>query len=336
MITVAVETSCDETSCAVVSGGKVLSNAVSSSVDMHCPYGGVVPEIASRYHVDYISPVFEEALDEAGISVRDIELVCVTSGPGLPGSLLVGISFAKALAAALDVPILGVNHLTGHILSGFIGQTDIVGNLDDLKYTALVVSGGHTALYRCEGCSFEILGRTLDDAAGEAFDKAAKVMGLGYPGGPAIERAASEAGSDELIPFPRAMLSDPENLDFSFSGLKTAVLYHWRDSDKTRREAFLVSRSFQEAVVDVIIEKTRRALERTGTGILAAGGGVICNRRLREKLRALCSKNSVKAFLPEKALTGDNAAMIAFSGELLYSRGARSDLSLVAEPSLVR
>lgn len=337
MVTLAIETSCDETSCSVLSEGKVLSNITSSSVHLHASYGGVVPEIASRRHVDYIFPVYQKAVCAANIKQNDIELICVTSGPGLPGSLLVGISFAKALAVALDVPILGVSHLEGHILSAFIDRDEFSERLDSLDYVSLVVSGGHTSIYSCSGDSiFEIMGQTIDDAAGEAFDKAAKVLGLGYPGGPAIEKTASEYDGDKIIDFPRAKLKRKNDLDFSFSGLKTAVLYYWRDCERTEQERRRVSYSFQKAVVGVIIEKVRRVLKRTHSKILVAGGGVVINASLREALKNLATDTDTRLILPRKEFSGDNAAMIAFCGERMYKKGIRSDLRLVARPAMIR
>lgn len=338
MITLGIETSCDETSCSIVSEGRVLSNEISSSVHLHSVYGGVVPEIASRYHVDYISSVYRKALEKSGVKQEEIDLVSVTSGPGLPGSLIVGISFAKSLAAALDIPVLGVSHLTGHILSGFIGKQSFVEKLDSLKYTALVVSGGHTSIYSCEGDSFfEVVGQTVDDAVGEAFDKAAKVMELGYPGGPVIEKKASLYDGDKIIEFPKAKLDRKYDLDFSFSGLKTALLYYWRDqADVSKEIKPMVSYSFQKAAVEVIAIKVLRALEKTSSELVVVGGGVIKNKVLKAALENITSDKNVKMIFPTDDLAGDNAAMIAFAGERIYKKGARSDLHLKASPSLIR
>ncbi len=338
MITLGIETSCDETSCSIVDEGKVLSNEISSSVHLHSVYGGVVPEIASRYHVEYISSVYRKALEKAQVKQNEIELVCVTNGPGLPGSLIIGISFAKSLAAALDVPVLGVSHLTGHILSGFIDKQNLIDQLDHLKYTALVVSGGHTSIYSCEGdSSFEVIGQTIDDAVGEAFDKAAKVMGLGYPGGPIIEEKASLYDGNNIIDFPKAKLDHKDDLDFSFSGLKTSLLYYWRDHGGSLKDTEnLVSHSFQKAAVEVIAIKVLRALKKTSSELMVVGGGVINNKALKEALMNIASQENVEMIFPAKDLAGDNAAMIAFAGERMYNKGARSDLYLKADPSLIR
>jgi len=334
MLTLGIETSCDETAVAVVEDGKILSSEVSSSVDIHASYGGVVPEIASRYHTEYIFSVAEKALSDVARSINDVDLVAVTKGPGLPGSLLVGIAFAKAISFALDVPIIGVNHLMGHIFSCFIGGST---KLSALRYpfTGMVLSGGHTSIYLVRSVrDVSIVGRTVDDAVGEAFDKVSKIMGLGYPGGPHVESLASEFSGHDEIKFPRALLQDANNMDFSFSGVKTAVMYHWRDSEKNDAEMRRICYSFQRAVVDVICKKMLRAIKSVGTDILAVGGGVVNNLVLRSSLADLCSSKQVKLYLPQKDHCSDNAAMIAVLGEEQYLDGERSDVRMNAEPGL--
>jgi N6-L-threonylcarbamoyladenine synthase len=333
MLTLGIETSCDETAVAVVDNGKILSSEISSSVELHSPYGGVVPEIASRYHTEYIFSVAEKALKSSGKSADEIEIIAVTRGPGLPGSLLIGIAFAKAASLALGVPIVGVNHLTAHIFSCFMKKE---GAIDDVEYpfAGMVASGGHTGTYFVRGIDdISTVGRTLDDAVGEAFDKVAKILDLGYPGGPHVERLASEFSGQDEINFPRALLQPPSNLDFSFSGLKTAVMYRWKDSEKNDAEKRRICYSFQRAVVDVIGKKMLRAADTLKVGAVAVGGGVVSNSALRGRLKELCSRHNIKLFLPEKRHCSDNAAMIAVLGEELYKKGFRSDLFMNAEPA---
>ncbi len=333
MITLGIETSCDETAVAVVKDGKILSSEVSSSIHLHSQYGGVIPEIASRYHVEYIYPALKKALSDANVGMADIDLVSVTKGPGLPGSLLVGIAFAKALSYALDIPIIGADHLKAHIFSCFINgkhECEIDGKF---PFLGMVISGGHTSIFYCRDMdNFDLIGRTKDDAVGEAFDKVAKIMDLGYPGGPIIEKRAGEYMGEDLIDFPRALLQDSNDIDFSFSGIKTAVLYHWRDSAKDESEKTKVCRSFQDAVIDVVIKKIKRALEIKNTKRLAVGGGVINNEALRRRIMEEAQTLEVELFLPEKEFCTDNAAMIAAIGEKMFKSGKRSDLSLNAEP----
>ncbi len=332
MLTLGIETSCDETAVSLVEDGHVLSSEVSSSVDLHSSYGGVVPEIASRYHTEYIFTVAEKALEDAARSVRDIDLVAVTSGPGLPGSLLVGMAFAKALSFALGVPIIGVNHLTAHIFSCFIGKEGCPGDIE-YPFIGAVVSGGHTSIYLVRSLrDISVVGRTIDDAVGEAFDKVSKVLGLGYPGGPRVEKMAGSFSGRDEIDFPRALLKDADNVDFSFSGIKTAVMYYWRDSKKTDAEIRRICYSFQEAVVDVIIKKIARAVEASGTEVLAVGGGVVNNSLLRSRLEVSCRENGTKLRLPDRTFCADNAAMVAFLGEKLYRAGERSDITMSADP----
>ncbi|MFC1548427.1 tRNA (adenosine(37)-N6)-threonylcarbamoyltransferase complex transferase subunit TsaD [Candidatus Omnitrophota bacterium] len=334
MLTLGVETSCDETAVALLEDGRVLSNEVSSSVHLHSKYGGVVPEIASRFHAEYIYSVMEKALDEASCSASDIDLIAVTQGPGLPGSLLVGIAFAKAVSFAGDIPIVGVNHLHAHMLSCFLDTDKAGAGTDIFPFLGMVVSGGHTSIYYCEGLkNFSVIGRTKDDAVGEAFDKVAKILGLGYPGGPVVEKRAAGFSGEDTIRFPRALLKEDSGLDFSFSGVKTAVMYYWKDSEKTEEEKDKICFAFQEAVIDVIDEKVARALRSTGAKRLAVGGGVINNEALRQRLISRCREEEVELYLPGREYCADNAAMIAALGEGLYEIGEESDLLLNAEPA---
>ncbi|MBU0683456.1 MAG: tRNA (adenosine(37)-N6)-threonylcarbamoyltransferase complex transferase subunit TsaD, partial [Candidatus Omnitrophica bacterium] len=285
MVTIGIETSCDETAVAVVEDGKVLSSEVSSSVHLHSRYGGVVPEIASRYHVEYIFPVFKKALKNAGKGIKEVNLIAVTREPGLPGSLLVGTAFAKAVSFAAGVPLIGVNHLYAHVLSCFIDSKKNCEIAGVFPFIGAVVSGGHTNIYWCESLDrFSLIGRTRDDAVGEAFDKVAKILELGYPGGPVVEKRASRFFGKKAIPFPRALLADKTDLDFSFSGIKTRVMYYWRDSSKTEGEKNKICFSFQEAAVDVIEKKIFRAIKMKKASVLAVGGGVVNNKSLRQKL----------------------------------------------------
>lgn len=327
MVVLGIETSCDETAAAVVADGDVLSSEVSSSVHLHADYGGVVPEIASRFHTEFILQVAKKALADSGRSIEDVDLVAVTNRPGLPGSLLIGLAFAKAVSFARSIPIIGVNHLRAHIYSCFLGG----GISGKFPFVGMVASGGHTSIYLCKGLDeIDVIGRTKDDAVGEAFDKVAKIMGLGYPGGPIVEeRAAAYTGNDP-IDFPRAMVREDKSLDFSFSGIKTAVLYHWKDSPKDDNEINRVCFSFQQAIIDVIEEKLRRAIRVTGARRLAVGGGVVNNSELRKRISGLCLKEGAELFLPERVYCADNAAMVAALGEQLFRSGAASDLSLAA------
>lgn len=333
MITLGIETSCDETAAALVEDGKVLSSEVSSSVHLHSCYGGVVPEIASRYHTEYIYSVVEKALADAGKKMGDVDLVAVTNAPGLPGSLLVGLAFAKAVSLAGDIPIIGVNHLTAHLVSCFLGANGCANRDGRYPFTGMVISGGHTSIYRVNSVSdISIMGRTRDDAVGEAFDKVAKMLGLEYPGGPVVEKMASRFSGRETIPFTRALLKDKDDLDLSFSGVKTAVMYYWRGCEKTDEEKEKICCSFQECVVDVITEKFFRAARISRSKKLAAGGGVVNNSRLRESLEGRAEKEGVELCLPPLEYCADNAAMIAALGEELYISGERSDIFLNARP----
>ncbi|MEZ5321663.1 MAG: tRNA (adenosine(37)-N6)-threonylcarbamoyltransferase complex transferase subunit TsaD [Microthrixaceae bacterium] len=298
-----IETSCDETAAALVCGGHtVLSSVVSSQIDLHARFGGVVPEIASRAHLELLIPIVAEAVVSGGCSDGDVAAVGVTAGPGLIGSLLVGVSAAKALALAWDVPFVAVNHLEAHLYASLLEEPDL-----EFPVVVLLVSGGHTLLVRMDGPGcFEVLGGTLDDAAGEAFDKVARYLGLGYPGGPAIDRL-SERGDPTAIDFPRAMLDD--GYDFSFSGLKTSVV-NWVRKHPGVDNAD-VAASFQQAVVDVLLHKARLAARAVGARGIAIGGGVAANSRLREGLLDVCMSDGLAGHLPGREMCTDNAAMVA-------------------------
>lgn len=324
MLVLAIETSCDETAAAVVvDGRRVLSSVVSSQVAIHAEYGGVVPEIASRKHLEMISPVISQALREGGVSFGDIEGVAVTRGPGLSGALLVGLSAAKAIASAREIPFVGVHHIEGHLFAPFLEQPV------EFPFLALVVSGGHTHLYLVEGFGrYRTLGRTLDDAAGEAFDKSAKIMGLPYPGGARIDAMARE-GDPRAVRFPRPLLHDG-SLNFSFSGLKTAVLNQVARHPVVipGAEANDLCASFQQAVCDVLAAKTAAALERSGVTRLVVAGGVACNSGLRQSMQALARDLSIDLRIPAPSLCGDNAAMLAVPGNHYLEQEQGSDLSL--------
>ncbi|HTZ07613.1 MAG TPA: tRNA (adenosine(37)-N6)-threonylcarbamoyltransferase complex transferase subunit TsaD [Acidimicrobiales bacterium] len=323
-----IETSCDETAAAVVGAGRdVRSSVVSSQVDVHAAFGGVVPELAGRAHLELLTPVVDRALAGAGVGGGDLDAVAATVGPGLVGSLLVGVSEAKALALAWDLPFAGVNHLEGHLFAALLDHPAI-----DWPVAVLLVSGGHTLLVAMEGPGrYRLLGRTLDDAAGEAFDKVARFLGLGYPGGPAIEAAAG-AGDPGAFAFPRAMLDS--GLDFSFSGLKTAVVHAVRRRPDAADED--VAASFQQAVVDVLVAKTVRAALALGARGLCLAGGVAANGVLRRAFTGAADELGVPAHLPSRAMCTDNAAMIAAAGwwQLEHlgptplDAGARPDLGL--------
>ncbi|MGE3326833.1 MAG: tRNA (adenosine(37)-N6)-threonylcarbamoyltransferase complex transferase subunit TsaD [Acidimicrobiia bacterium] len=321
-----IETSCDETAAAVVAGGSnVLSSVVSSQVDIHAQYGGVVPEIASRAHIELVMPVIAQAVMEAGIEPRQLDAVAATVGPGLIGSLLVGVSAAKALALVWDIPFVAVNHLEAHMYAAFLEDPDL-----ELPLVVLLVSGGHTMLVCMEGHGrYRLLGQTIDDAAGEAFDKVARFLGLGYPGGPAIDRIAMQ-GNPTAFAFPRAMRN--EGLDFSFSGLKTAVVNHVRANPEVSTAD--VAASFQQAVVDVLVTKARRAAQQVGAKALALGGGVAANSLLREQFLDACEREGVRGFLPNRAMCTDNAAMIAAAGWWRLASDGPTPLDRGADPNL--
>jgi len=331
MVTLGIETSCDETSVALTEGSAVLSNVVSSSVHMHKKYGGVVPEIASRMHVEYIVEVLTKALEDSGKSLKDVKLVAVTNGPGLVGALLTGVSMAKSLAYGLRKPLVGVNHILAHLYSPFLNGAAGIR----FPFVGLVVSGGHTALFYCKGVGRqEILGQTQDDAVGEAYDKVAKLLGLGYPGGPIIEKTALGSNGARKLAFPKSYLGK-DSLDFSFSGIKTAVLYYVRKMG--RLDDALVSdicHAFQEAALEVLVEKTLLACRKTGSRKVVVGGGVAANSRLRRKLTEAAALSGIDVSFPEFRYCLDNGAMVGFLGEALYKRGKRSDMYLTAEPNL--
>ncbi|MDP8258647.1 MAG: tRNA (adenosine(37)-N6)-threonylcarbamoyltransferase complex transferase subunit TsaD [Candidatus Aadella gelida] len=326
MITLGVETSCDETAVSLVEDQCVISSEVSSSVHLHSQYGGVVPEIASRFHTEYIYSVLDKALKDAGKTIDEVDLVSVTGEPGLPGSLLVGKVFADAIGMAAKIPVIGVNHVQAHVMSCFINEDNRVDNMaEKYPFLALVVSGGHTSLYVFRSLEdFEEIGRTRDDAIGEAFDKVAKILELGYPGGPIVEKFAAQFAEtgrttkNDIIDFPRALLKDEGDLDFSFSGIKTAVLYYWRKAQQSEEEKRRVCYSFQEAVFDVLEKKILRAVKMTRVSRIAVGGGVIHNNLLRSRLGSLCRENKCDLFIPENIFCTDNAAMVAVLGENLY------------------
>ncbi|MCL6612705.1 MAG: tRNA (adenosine(37)-N6)-threonylcarbamoyltransferase complex transferase subunit TsaD [Peptococcaceae bacterium] len=327
----AIETSCDETSAAVVRDGvDILANIISSQIDVHKKFGGVVPEVASRKHLELINGVIREALDTAGIGFESLDAVAVTHGPGLVGALLVGVSAAKALAYALDIPLIAVNHLEGHIYANFLAEPGL-----EFPLVCLVVSGGHTDLVVMYGHgSYRVVGRTRDDAAGEAFDKAARAMGLGYPGGPLIDRLAA-GGCGTAIALPRAYLEEG-SLDFSFSGLKSAVvnfLHNARQRGEEVNTADLAA-SFQQAVVDVLVFKSMEAALQYRAGTVLLAGGVAANRLLRSGMSEASARHGLRVVCPPPVLCTDNAAMIACAAYYRFLKGDFADLSLNAVPNL--
>jgi N6-L-threonylcarbamoyladenine synthase len=331
VITLGVETSCDETAVAIVEEGfTVRANLIARQEHLHERFGGVVPEVAARAHVEALNPLLDRALDEAGIGFGDLDGVAVTIGPGLVGALLVGMAAAKAVSLATGAGLVGVNHLEGHIWANFL-----VHGPPEPPYVALVVSGGHTMLVRmATPHTYEVLGQTLDDAAGEAFDKVARMMGLGFPGGPALDALARD-GNPDAIRFPRAMEGSGD-LDFSMSGLKTAVLRHVKREHAAGREIHPpdLAASFQEAIVDVQVSKTLEAAERTGVDTILLGGGVVANTRLRERMEAAAAAAGLRMLAPPLELCTDNAAMIACVGAARLARGERSSLDMPADPNL--
>jgi len=323
VIVLGIETSCDETGVGIVRDGKkILSNVVESSLKIHSRYGGVVPEIASRMQLESIAGVYREAVRRAGIEEKDIDLIAVTSGPGLPGSLLVGVSFGKGISLGLGKPIIGVNHVHSHIYANFLCHEKI-----KLPAVSLVVSGGHTSLFYVKDFSdTRLLGQTRDDACGEAFDKVAKIMGLGYPGGPLIERLA-ERGDSGKIKF--SCSGTKGELDFSFSGVKTAVLYCFNGCRrKTGLTKADLAASFQESAVKALVKKSLLACKLRKTGQLMVGGGVAANTRLRKEFLEASAGSGIKCFFPDMGLCMDNAAMVAGLAFHLYKHGTRSDLYL--------
>jgi len=325
MLVLGIETSCDETSTSIVENGKkILSNVVLSSLHLHKPYGGVVPEIASRHHAELIDSVMREAFLKTGCGIRQIKLVAVTNGPGLIGALLVGISAAKGLAVSNKIPIIGVNHVWAHMYAPLMNNEKV-----KFPFMGLVVSGGHTNLLLVEGYDkYKNLGNTTDDAIGEAFDKVAKILGLGYPGGPIIDKLAKK-GNPSAIKFPKSTL-DKNSLDFSFSGVKTAVLNYVQKKSMDRGLVNDICASFQDSVVDVVVEKTIMACGKTKSKHLVIGGGVSLNSRLRQKLSDECRRFKINVCFPAAQLCMDNAAMVAGLGYQLYKKGHRASLDLDA------
>lgn len=327
----AIETSCDETAAAVVVNGReVLSNIISSQIDIHTKFGGVVPEVASRKHIEAISLVVQEALDKADCTLEDIDAVGVTYGPGLVGALLVGMQYAKSLAYAIGKPLIGVNHIEGHISANFIEHKEL-----EPPFVCLVVSGGHSFIvYMKDFGEFEIIGQTRDDAAGEAYDKVARAIGLGYPGGPKIDKLSKE-GNANAIKFPRANFHD-ESLDFSFSGLKSAVLNYLNKMEMTGQEINRadVAASFQKALVDVLVDNAMKTCEMKKVDKIAIAGGVASNSTLRETMISEGNKKSIKVLFPSPILCTDNAAMIGSAAYFEYLKGRKADLSLNAIPNL--
>ncbi len=331
IITLAIETSCDETSVSVVKNGReVLSNIISSQIEIHKKFGGVVPEVASRKHIESINIIIQEALDEANVTFDDIDNIGVTYGPGLVGALLVGVSTAKAIAFGKNIPLVGVNHIEGHICANFIEDKELKP-----PFVCLVVSGGHTHLVLVKDYGeYEVIGKTRDDAAGEAFDKVARALGLGYPGGPIIDKLAA-IGNKNAIDFPRVYLDD-RSFDFSFSGLKSAVLNYLNNSKQKGIEIVVedVAASFQQSVIEVLVEKTIKAAKDKGVNVVALAGGVAANEGLRNLISKRCIEEGLELRYPSKKLCTDNAAMIGCAAYYDYLKGYRADLRLNAVPNL--
>lgn len=327
----AIESSCDETAAAVVKNGReVLSNIISSQIELHTIYGGVVPEIASRKHIEKINQVIEEALQQAEVTLQDITAIAVTYGPGLVGALLVGVSAAKAISFATNIPLIGVHHIEGHISANYIENKNL-----EPPFICLVVSGGHSHLVKVKDYGeYEIIGRTRDDAAGEAFDKVARAIGLGYPGGPKIDKLAKE-GNEDAIHFPRAKVVD-NPYDFSFSGLKSAVL-NYLNGCQMKGEAICeadVAASFQKAVIEVLVEHSLHAVKEFGMNKFAIAGGVASNSSLRKAFEEECAKRQIEFYHPSPVFCTDNAAMIGTAGYYEYLKGTRSGMNLNAVPNL--
>lgn len=328
MLVLGIESSCDETSAAVVKDQGLLSNVIASQDDVHCKFGGVVPELAGRRHLEVICEVTREALKQAGVKFDQIEGIAVTRGPGLVVCLVVGLGFAKSVSWSRKIPLIGVNHLEGHLFSVFLEDKDL-----EFPFLGLVASGGHTLLCLVNDWGdYQILGQTLDDAAGEALDKAAKFLGLGYPGGREIDRI-SEQGNPQAVKFPIAFTKHGE-LDYSFSGLKTALLRHVREHPESKDHLPDLAASFQEAVVKALVKKAMHASEKYGVKRFVLSGGVAANNRLRKAFGDAASKKGVSLFIPSLRLCGDNAGMIALVGEEKLSRGMWDDFSLDARATL--
>ncbi|EMS70624.1 tRNA (adenosine(37)-N6)-threonylcarbamoyltransferase complex transferase subunit TsaD [Ruminiclostridium cellobioparum] len=326
-----IESSCDETSASVIKNGRyILSNVISSQIDLHKKYGGVVPEIASRKHVELIMPVINQALEEAGVTLNDIDAIGVTYGPGLVGALLVGLTAAKAIAFTTGKPLVGVHHIEGHIAANYLQYPEL-----EPPFVCLVASGGHSHIVLVESYDkFEILGQTRDDAAGEAFDKISRAIGLGYPGGPLIDKYAAQ-GNSKAVKFPRVQFEDG-SLDFSFSGLKTAVLNHLNRLEQTGEQVNIpdVAASFQQAVVDVLVKNTIRAAKQKGVDKIALAGGVAANSQLRSEMKSQAKKQGIEVLYPDLILCTDNAAMIGCAAYFEYKNGKRSGMDLNAVPGL--
>lgn len=326
-----IESSCDETAAAVVKNGReVLSNVINSQIDIHKKYGGVVPEIASRCHITAVNDVINEALEQAGVTFDDITAIAVTYGPGLVGALLIGVSTAKALAYALNKPLVNVHHIKGHICANYVEHKEL-----EPPFTCLVASGGHSHIvYAKSYTEYEIMGMTRDDAAGEAFDKIARVLGLGYPGGPKIDKLAKE-GNPDAVEFPRVKMSG-DSLDFSFSGVKTAVINHIHKLEQKGEEYNKadIAASFQNCVTDALCTHTIDAAERRDSRLIALAGGVAANSALREKMTEKAGEKGIKVVYPAPVLCTDNAVMIAAAGYFEYISGTRADTSLNAVASL--
>lgn len=330
-LTMAIESSCDETSVAVLADGRtVLSNVISSQIDIHTAFGGVVPEIASRHHLQNMNTVIDQALSQAEVTLDDIDLLGVTYGPGLVGALLMGVATAKAISFAKDIPLVGVNHMHGHISANFIEYPQL-----EPPFMSLIVSGGHTNIVHLQDYGqCEVLGGTRDDAVGEAYDKVARVIGLGYPGGPKIDKVAKD-GNPEAIPFKRVFL-EKGSLDFSFSGLKTAVLNYLNTERQAGREINVpdVAASFQAAVIEVIVQKAVDAAVRLKQDKLVLAGGVAANSRLRQDLERACAEHGIQLYVPSPVLCTDNAAMIGCAAYYQYQKKGADQLNLDAFPNL--
>ena len=331
VITLAIESSCDETACAILKNGReVLTNIISTQIETHKKFGGVVPEVASRKHIENIDVVVQQALEEANLGFGDITHIAVTYGPGLVGALLVGLSYAKALAFSLGIPFVGVNHIEGHLSANYIVDNDLKP-----PFITLIVSGGHTHLVEVKDYGvYEILGKTKDDASGEAFDKIARAMNLGYPGGPIVDRLAKN-GNPHSVEFPRACINE-DGYDFSFSGLKSSVLNHLNSCKMKGIEIVPddICASFQAAVVDVLVNKTIKACKDKNYNIVTLSGGVAANSALREKMKQTCDENGLKLCYPPLVLCTDNAAMIGCAGYYRYINGRRDGMELNAVPNL--
>ena len=321
MIVLGIETSCDETAAALVKGGRqVLSNIIASQTELHAPFGGIVPEIAARRHIETIGYIVDRALDDADLTLSDVDCFAVANGPGLAGALLVGLNYAKALAYANKKPLVGVHHIEGHVCANYL-----CGDLEP-PFLCLVVSGGHTVILAVDGYdNYQVMGSTRDDAAGEAFDKVARILGLPYPGGPMVDKLAREGRADAYA-FPRAKV---EGLDFSFSGLKTAVM---QVAGKSELPLADIAASFQQAVVDVLVDKTLKACRQMGYNKVALAGGVACNHGLRSGMLAACEAGGLSLYMPSPVYCTDNAAMIAARGYYKLVSGAADGLELNAYP----